>query len=57
MDVYFTRGVNEAERLPGNNRDGIFLIIDVCQLDVRVDVVGEVLVSDLRRIHYGQSDY
>ena len=43
----FTGGVSEAEESPGDDGDGIFLIVDVGDGRMRIDVISEGLVSDL----------
>jgi len=55
FDVHFTRGVDVAKEHHGNSRDGVFLVVDVCEVGVVVNVVSEVLVSDLRQIQCSQS--
>lgn len=48
FDVYFSRGVDEAQELTRANRDGVLFVVDVSQVQVGVHVVGECLVSDTR---------
>ena len=43
----FTGGVSEAEESSGDDGDGIFLIVDVGDGRMRIDVISEGLVSDL----------
>ena len=43
----FTGGVSEAEESSGDDGDGIFLIVDVGDGRMCIDVISEGLVSDL----------
>jgi hypothetical protein len=48
LDVDLAGWVMEAEVYPGEYGDDIFPVVDVCHVEVRVDVCREGLVTDLR---------
>ena len=45
--MHLTGGVSEAEESSGDDGDGIFLIVDVGDGRMCIDVISEGLVSDL----------
>lgn len=48
LDMDFARGMVESDEDGGKGGDGIFFIVDVGYVEVRVDVVCEILVADSR---------
>ena len=43
----FTCGMNKSEEATRENRDWIFLVVDVCQVSVGINVVRKRLVANL----------
>lgn len=48
LDVYLSRGVDEAQEHTRADWNGVLFVVDVGQVKVRVHVVGECLVADTR---------
>jgi hypothetical protein len=46
-DVYLSRWVGKSQETAWNNRDGVFLVVDVGEVFVSVDPIGEGWVTDL----------
>ena len=41
--------MNEAKEHAGDDWNWIFLVVDVCQVQVTIDIICEILVADLER--------